>query len=569
MSHPWDFLKEFKGEYFKDEWPTIAELLRITTARFPDKRGFTLYDPEEIKFTWSEVSEHVDKISSHLISKGVNPGDKVGLTGKNSPQWALAYLATVNIGAVIVPLDNSMSTEKSLELFKFAGITALFVDEEKFDDFDMKAMGIKTKIALYKGNDNYIMNIELEEAFEYGAVRSEELAAILFTSGTTGNPKGVMLTHENLVSDTFLTQEHMTILPSDVFYALLPIHHIYTMTAVFLVALSAGAEILFGQTIAIQVILPDLKKGKVTMFLGVPLLFNKLIKGIMRGVREKGILVYGIIRFLMGISGMIKKIFKVNPGKKLFNSILKKVSLENIRICISGGGPLPPETFRKFNQLGVDFVQGYGLTESSPILNLNPVAHYKEKSVGKLIPGIEMIIHDPDEKGVGEIWVRGPVVMRGYYNNQEATEKVLDEDGFLHTGDMGYLDNEDYLYLSGRKNNIIVTSGGKNVFPEEIEYFFTLYDEVEQSLIKGFIADKKLKTEHVEAVIFPSIEFFEKDHSDLTGHDDGRIHERIGEIVKEINEKMPIYMRIKKYHLIDQPMEMTSTKKIQRYKVKE
>ncbi len=192
-----------------------------------------------------------------------------------------------------------------------------------------------------------------------------------------------MLSHSNLVSDCYLAQGHMTLYPTDVFYALLPIHHSYTMLAVFIEAISVGAEIVFGKKLLVSQILKELKLGKVTMFLAVPMLFNKMLKGLLNGIKEKGIVVYGLIRFLMSISGLIKKVFKVNPGHKMFNGILAKLSMDNIRICISGGGPLPSSTFKLFNQLGIDFVQGYGLTETSPIITLNPVYAYVETSVGK------------------------------------------------------------------------------------------------------------------------------------------------------------------------------------------
>ena len=184
------------------------------------------------------------------------------------------------------------------------------------------------------------------------------------------------LSHRNLMADCYLSQANLNVLPADVFYALMPIHHSFTMTAVFLEAVSTGAEVVFGQKMASRQILEDLKRGRVTMFLGVPMLFNRLLIGIRKGIREKGVAAFALIRALMLASGLIKKLFHVNPGKKLFGFLLKRASLENIRICISGGGPLPSGTFRQFNQLGIDLVQGYGLTETSPIVTLNPVEHF-------------------------------------------------------------------------------------------------------------------------------------------------------------------------------------------------
>jgi long-chain acyl-CoA synthetase len=307
-------------------------------------------------------------------------------------------------------------------------------------------------------------------------------------------------------------------------------------------------------------ILHDLKAAKITMLLGVPMLFNKLLAGILRGLREKGVIVYGVVRFLMAVSGFIKKTFGVNPGKRLFRAVLDKASLSTLRICISGGGPLAPSVFRKYNQLGIDFVQGYGLTETSPIINLNPIEHYKETSVGKVIPQVEEKILDPDERGIGEVAVKGPVVMQGYYGMLEATRACFTPDGYFKTGDLGYLDDENYLYLTGRAKNMIVTEGGKNVYPEEIENEFQLFDEIDQILVRGYVRDKKTRSEGIEAVVFPSSEFFKNAGAAVKE----QIKTRIKAIIAEVNSRMLPYQKIEKTTILDEPMEMTTTKKIKR-----
>jgi len=316
-----------------------------------------------------------------------------------------------------------------------------------------------------------------------------------------------------------------------------------------------------------KAILHDLKEAKVTMFLGVPLLFNKVLDGIMKGIKQKGPLIFGVIRMLMGISGFIKKVLKMNPGKVLFGSVLDKASLRTIRICISGGGPLAPSVFRKYNQLGIDFVQGYGLTETSPILTLNPVEAYKETSVGKIIPRLEVRILEPDHDNRGEIIVRGPMVMQGYYKDQAATEEVLSKDGWLKTGDVGYMDSDNYLYLTGRAKNLIVTSGGKNVYPEEIEHRFQLFPQVEQVLIRGYVAAGSGTGddpgEEIEAFIYPA-----KDFSDLyAGAARGTelLLAAIEEIVDKVNVEMLPYQRISRVKLLEEPLEMTTTKKVKRF----
>jgi len=338
------------------------------------------------------------------------------------------------------------------------------------------------------------------------------------------------------------------------------------MLAVFIEALSVGAEIVFGKRIVTKAILKDLKEAQVTMFLGVPMLFNAVLNGIMKGIKAKGPIIYGLIRMLMSISGFIKKVFKVNPGKKMFHSILDKASLSSIRICISGGGPLAPSIFKQYNQLGIDFVQGYGLTETSPIIALNPVDHYKETSVGKVLPQTDLRILNPNEQGIGEIIVKGPMVMQGYYKMPEETRETFTEDGYLKTGDLGYLDSEHYLYLTGRAKNMIVTEGGKNVYPEEIENEFQLYSEIEQILVRGFLIDPKMKTEGIEALVYPNQEAFKDSVGALRPKEE--IKQRIEAIIAEVNQRLKPYQKIERVTVLDEPMEMTTTKKIKRNALK-
>jgi long-chain acyl-CoA synthetase len=334
----------------------------------------------------------------------------------------------------------------------------------------------------------------------------------------------------------YLAQANLSITCNDVFYALLHIHHSYTMTAVFLEAISVGAQIVFGKKMVSKQILGDLKRGKVTMFLGVPMLFNRLLAGLNNGLREKGAAVYALIHLLMAVSGALKKLFRMNPGRRMFGFLLEKLSLEHIRICISGGGPLAASTFRQYNQLGIDFVQGYGLTETSPIVTLKPTDRFKVTSVGKLIPGVEAVIVDPDEQGRGEITLKGPMVMRGYYNNPAATREAFTPDGYFLTGDVGYLDREDYLYLTGRKKSMIVTAGGKNVYPEKIE-----------------------------ALIFPRAEHYSPEEPEAwQGFDSEEVRDSLQRIIDQVNGTLLPYQRISRFRVLDTPMEVSSTKKIKR-----
>ncbi len=535
-------------------WPSVPELLSQTAARFGDRAAFTSFDPERHTLTYRDVLAQVRLGAGALRRRGIQPGDRVGLSGKNSPEWGLAFFSILFADAVVVPLDATLSGDEVKNLLGASGAKLYWAEVDRREA--LAQAGVPAGVELLPLEAQPQAGAAGEPLAGNPARRGNDLAALMYTSGTTGNPKGVMLTHQNLVSDVYLAQFQMPLYHTDVFYALLPIHHSYTLAAVFLEAVCVGAEVVFGKKMVVAQILKDLKDAQVTMFLGVPLLFNRLLAGILKGIKEKGPVVNGILRGLMALSGFIKKTTGMNPGKALFGTVLAKAGLANIRICISGGGPLPASTFRGFNQLGIDFVQGYGLTETSPIVTINPVWHYKETSVGALLPQVEIKILDPDEKGQGVIALRGPMVMPGYYQNAEATAEVLSADGWLNTGDVGWVDSEHYVYLTGRAKNLIVTEGGKNVYPEEIEDRFQLYPEVDQILVRGYLLDEATRAEGIEAVIYPN--------QDAAV---GATPERLAAIITEVNAGLHTWQKITKTTFVVQAMEMTSTKKIKRFAV--
>lgn len=567
---PWAFLDEYRGTIFSGQWPTLPEMFTITVKRNENRNCFTEFEPNRHTLSYKQVYTNVQQLSQWMLENGIQKGDRIAVTGKNSPEWATVYLAAGFAGAIIVPIDYGLHDKEIENLLKASSPKLFFVDEEKFDYFYNLQNEVTDSIkvlSLSKKHQNlYAYNLKAEGSYTAQMPVEDDVAAILFTSGTTGTPKGVMLTHKNLVSDTYIAQTRLLVLQTDVFYALLPIHHAYTMQAVFIESMSVGCEVVFGKSMAVSRMLKELKEGKITMLLGVPLLFNKLLAGILKGIKAKGPIVYGFIKFLMGISYFTKKIFRVNPGKKMFGFILKKVSLENLRIAISGGGPLAPSVFKIYNELGIDFVQGYGLTETSPIITLNPIENFKIDSVGQYFyPHMEMKIIDKDENGIGEVVVKGPMVMKGYYNMPEETAKMFTEDGFFKTGDLGKLDKEGYLYLAGRAKNLIVTEGGKNVFPEEIENAFQLYTDIEQITIQGYIIDEATKSEGIEALVYPSDDLFKRinlSRDSKEGKD--KMQSEIDDIIAKVNKTLQTYARISKITYLDQPLEMTTTKKVKR-----
>ena len=563
FENSWDYLEQFHPDRVKGEWPTLPEIFHITAARFPEKKGFVAYHKEgEECYTFSQLEENIRRVAQHLLMKGVKKGDPVVITGKNSPRWGIAYLAVVEIGAVAVPIDYQLDMATLTRLIRFAEADILFIDKEKYDQIDKKETGIKEIISLEKERDNFIMDLTFRKEKEYERPLFTDLMAILYTSGTTGNEKGVMLTHENFMSDALQAthRDYLGPVPEDVWYALLPLHHSYCFTSVFIESILNCGTCVFAAALSVGAMMKDLHDGGVTIISGIPLLYNKILKGLMKQVRSKGLLIHLYVGLMMRLSGFFKRVLGVNIGRALFKTLLTKANLINVRFLICGAGPLAPETFRRYQELGLDFVQGYGMTETAPISTLNPKHHFKLKSVGKVFPLVDMKILDPDEEGIGEIALKGNICCKGYYKNEEATNELFTEDGYLKTGDMGYLDRENYLYLTGRAKSLIVTEGGKNVFPEEIEDHFQLYQQIEQIMIRGYIMNEATRSEGIEMVVFPS----EEHYRSLGMFDEEKIRHDIIHAVKEVNRELLPYKRVSRLRIVGEPLDMTTTKKIKR-----
>ncbi len=569
---PWDFMQEFKGEgkLFNSEWPTLPELFTMTVKRFPNNNAFTDFEgPDSSKrtFTWAQVNDKVQTLANWMIEQGVKKGDRVALTGKNSPEWAVTFLAALSASAIVVPLAWGLSNKEMENLLNTAKPVLFFVDEEKYDHFTENTCGAKIYSLSPKHQDTFVDNLKAKKEVKPNPkCEMEDTAAMLFTSGTTGNPKGVMLSHKNLTSDALIAQTRFTVLPTDIFYALLPLNHGYTMQAAFICPMSQGAEIVFGKSMVTKFLMRDLREGQISVMLGVPLLYNKLLAGINKGIKAKGPLVSGLMKFLMGLSYFCIKVFHKNPGHTLFKAVLKQANIYTLRTAICGGGPLSPKVFKAYNAAGIVFIQGYGLTETSPIIALNPVEHFKIESVGQsFFPYEDMKILNPDADGVGEIIVKGPMVMQGYYNMPEETKAVFTEDGYFKTGDIGYLDKENYLMLCGRAKNIIVTSGGKNVYPEEIEDSFQMFDDFAQISVVGFTSPEDPTAERIEAIVYPSDDVYKRlSVSRESAWNDPKVVKCIEEQVQTVNKNLPHYAKIEKVTIIPEKMEMTATLKVKR-----
>lgn len=573
---PWKYLDDFRGKDFTGEWPTFPEMLEIQTKRNGQRPYFTVFEgtnDEKHTLNYTQVLEKVKILAKWLIENGIKKGDKVAVSGKNSPEWGLVFHAALYASAIIIPIDNGLHEHEVCNIIKRAEPKIAIVDDEKIGFISKEFPDLLIKSLNPTEKENYVYNLKPKSQVEFNEMPSEnDTAAILFTSGTTGIPKGVMLSHKNLICDGFIAQTNFAINNRDVFYALLPIHHAYTMQAAFVCPLESGAEIVFGKSMAVSKLMKELREGKITIMLGVPLLYNKLLSGINKGIRAKGILVSGLMAFLREISYFIKKLTGKNLGKKIFKQVLQQANISTLRIAISGGGPLTKGVFKQYQAMGLDFVQGYGLTETSPILTLNPVEHFKIESVGRdFSPYEEIRIQDPktQEYGigpnfVGEIVVKGPMLMQGYYKMEEETKAMYNADGFLKTGDLGWMDNEHYLMLCGRAKNLIVTSGGKNVYPEEVEDSFQLYYDIQQITVQEYQATKTSEIE-IEALIYPADDLYKRLNVERSADPENpNVVKEVQKIVNKVNSTLPSYAHISKITILKEALEMTTSLKVKR-----
>ena len=389
-------------------------------------------------------------------------------------------------------------------------------------------------------------------------VIADEMAVLLYTSGTTGLSKGVMLSNTNLAYNLMAAPTILKVNPWDIFFSVLPVHHTYECTCDFLMPLYKGASIAFCE--GLRYITQNLEEVKPTMILGVPALIETLYKKIMKNVKKQG------------KDKTLARLLKANrKTKKLGLDISKPFTKQildvfggRMRVIISGGAAIDPEILQFFNDIGIIGVQGYGLTECSPMAALNPDVEkdMRNAAAGHLLPGMEVKIEDPDEDGVGEICFRGDNVMMGYYNNEAATNDVL-RDGWFYSGDLGYVDEQNFVYITGRKKNVIITKNGKNVFPEEIEYYLSRIPYIAESMVWGDENDEGTNDTSIVATIVTDAEELEEALG--AGYTDEQVKDLLWKEIDKVNEELPLFKRVKKINVRTEEFEKNTSKKIKRF----
>ena len=504
---------------------TIDGSFRENARKFPERTALRYYQDETwVQITYAELLKAVMTTAHGLADMGIGRDSKVAIMSENRPEWFVCYLATVTIGAVPIPIDATLGETETMHILRHSDAETILCSLPCYEVisrilsevnalhniilFDRnitirhehkgegKGKDVADKSRKKNGYKNFFSYDELRDRGTDFIVRGgmtfpenkiTDLASIIYTSGTTGAAKGVMLTHKNIISNVQSVRQIINFDEEDNLLLLLPLHHSLPFTVCMVLPLSVG-----GSSSFVDILSRErarlIEECKPTIVVGVPLLYSKMYRGIIRQVQ---------------ISKLKNFIF-THGGKKIIGKALKKKLGGKVRIMVSGAAPMDPEVIEGFVSLGIEFLEGYGLTETSPVASVNPPGAIKIGSIGPALPGVEVKIVNPDRDGIGEIAIRGDNVMLGYYNNREQTDLVL-KDGWFYSGDLGTIDDDGYVFITGRAKDVIVTRGGKNVYPEVVENEINKSTYIAESVVMGY-RTKGYVGEDVGVVIVPDYE---------------------------------------------------------------
>lgn len=558
----------------------IKNILETSAELYGDKPLFLQKFDKNKPFqeiSYSKVLADVNALGTALIELGLK-GKHIGVIGKNCYEWAESYLAVVGGTGVVVPLDKELNEDELSQLTASGELSAVITMDKHYDIFKRikERDDNNLKFVINAGMHNHEKadkgllswhklrehGYELVEAGDRNFIDAEiintDMAIILFTSGTTGTSKGVMLNNKNICSNVMVAQTFLNIEVGDVFFSVLPIHHTYECTCTFIESMYCGATMAFCQ--GLKHIVKDLQEVKPHLMLAVPLIYENFYSKITRQIKKSG--KEKQLNTLIKLSKVTKRV-----GIDVSKPATKKITETfggRIKTMIVGGAAIDGDIMGFFRDLGITAIQGYGLTETSPMVSLNPEDSklIDNTSAGHLLPFVECMIADKGDDGVGEICFRGPNIMMGYYKNQESTDDVI-IDGWFHTGDLGYLSDKDYVYITGRKKNVIIAANGKNVFPEELEFYLMKNECIEECMVWGDEDNEDSLKRGIYATIRPSKEIIAEElGEDAT---DEQVREYIERIVDKQNETMPLFKRINHVIIREREFDKTTGLKIRRF----
>jgi len=510
----------------------------------------------EERYTYGDFRECALRAAAFLQDKGVKNGDRIALFSENSPEWGMTYFGIVRTGAAVIPLEKDIATEEIVRLLGHGEARAIAISPEFLSKHPELRDTLDKAVDLWTFDEIYALTPEATEQKRVAglpkSVSASSTASIIFTSGTTGNPKGVMLTHRNFTSLIAKLLSVYDLTHEDGMLSVLPLHHSFEFTTGFLLPLSRGAQITYLTEVTGEKLSRELRRGHVTCIVGVPTLWDLLKRRTLSRFSDKSERLEELVSFAIDANYLLREESPLNLGPLLFLPIHAAFG-GRIRYLISGASALSESTLKTFRGLGFNLNEGYGLTEASPVLTVTrPEEGVVSGSVGQPLPGIEIKIHEPNRRGVGEVTARGPNVMAGYYGNEKATKEAL-RDGWLFTGDLGRLDEKGNLFIVGRSKEMIVDKNGKNVYPDELEELYA-----DESLIKelAVIGLPDGAGERVAAVVVP------KKDTEIDN-----IEKKIVDHFHAVSEKLPLYKRVKLYEVRAEELPRTATRKVRRHEL--
>lgn len=532
----------------------LGEVLEKSARNFPSKLALKKADTE---YTFAQLEDAVIKLKNYLLGLGLKKGDRFSVIGENCPEWAIGYLSIVKAGLVCVPLDPMSSEGEIIHVLRESEARGVLSSEShiyKIEGVKADLKDLKWIIPLHS-----LKELDVQEDTPAEQINPYSLAVLIFTSGTTGTSKAVMLSHNNIISNMKSFEPVIKLGENDAMVSIIPMHHTFEGTCGFLYPLYCGAAVHYPPSLKPKDLQGTMKSARVTCLIAVPLLFEKLLRAVHRKVARSPVPTKILFNTISGIASLFKFL-----RKPLFAKVRREMGLENLKYAIAGGAALPAKVAKGLELFGIPILQGYGLTESSPVISVNPLGSPRNDSAGPPLPGVEVRISEPDETGIGEIVVRGPNVMLGYYKNKVATDEVL-KDGWLYTGDLGHIDKDGYVYITGRMKSIIVTQTGKNIYPEEIEEKLIKSEWIKEVLIVPRI-DPETKKEQICAIIHPNYELLEQ-HSISKGITlaEQDIQSIYKDEIRKCNEDLSAYKKITRFEIREEEFPKTTTNKIKRH----
>jgi len=541
---------------------SIPQAVETAALQDPKRRALmvNIPDGEPRIISYGQMVHSFQKIASFIQREGYAEGAHIALLGPNSPEWAIAYLAIQTAGCTVIPLDSNLRPQEHRHILRHSEAKCIFVAKNHREALHEDGEDACTDLKCYHLEDlPKIVDNEKYPLPPRYPKSDNSPAAILYTSGTTGSPKGVILTHRNILANIEAMPLRLDLYTEDNFISVLPMHHAFEATCGFLLPLTLGCGICYARALRGKEILEDIQASDATIILGVPLLFEKFYTGIHRGLKDKGAVASTMFNSAMGITRFLDSAFKGRSGTSIMKPFRNKIGFAGLRLMVAGGAAIRPDIVKFFTKFGVLCIQGYGLTETSPVLAVHPNGTEKEDSVGPPIKGVELKISTPDSEGVGEVLARGDSVFKEYFKNEEATRAAFTEDGWFKTGDLGMIDDKGFLFLKGREKNIIVTAAGKNVYPEEIEEHINKSPFILESIVVGHVRNNN---EEPFAIIVPDFDALDS-AGKSTNEEDMELFFK--EIINEVNQRIAPYKRVKNFKIQQEEFPKTSTRKIKRY----